>query len=153
MAATTLAEQHPDILPLLESQLQHAGTLSTLLQAEYQALLTSDLATLAALVSAKHSAAALLEQCSTALAEHTGGAPHAVIPQLGEEAMQCWQQLGQVADTLRQQNLSNGALLNERQNRLRWVAERAGGESRSLYGPRPSNSFSASLSGRSLARA
>ena len=153
MTATTLAENNPDILPLLNSQLHHADTLATLLQAEYQALLTSDLATLAQLVSAKHSAAASLEQCSAALAEHTGGAPQLLIPQLGPEAVQCWQQLGQIADALRQQNLSNGALLNERQNRLRWVAERAGGEAQGLYSPRASAGFSATLTGRSLARA
>lgn len=141
------------ILPLLDSQLALAGALEGLLQAEYRALLASDLATLAELVARKRTAAQSLEQSSLDLAQHTGGAPQKIIPGLGVEALQRWQQLGDVADRLRKQNLHNGALLNERQNRLRWVAERAGGESSPLYTAHPQASLVPGLSGRSLARA
>lgn len=140
-------------LALLDAQLQLATTLESLLLAEYRALLGSDLPSLADLVGRKRSAAESLERSSLELSQHVGGAPHAVIPQLGGMPWQRWQQLGDLADRLRRQNLHNGALLNERQNRLRWVAERAAGDSHPLYAARPSSGLPAALSGRSLARA
>lgn len=151
MTDRTEITQH--IIPLLDSQLALAGTLEGLLQAEYQALLSSDLAALAELVARKQSAAESLERASKDLNLQTRGAPQAVISQLGREVAQRWQQLGNLADGLRRQNLSNGALLNERQNRLRWVAERANNQSPNLYAPRAHASFASSLSGRSLAHA
>lgn len=150
---TTEETTHQQILPLLDSQLGFAGALEYLLQAEYQALLTSDLNALAELVAKKRLAAESLEKSSSALAQSTGGEPAAVMPRLGGIVLQRWQQLGDVADRLRRQNLCNGALLNERQNRLRWVAERAGGEMPALYAPKASSHFAPGLSGRSLARA
>ena len=141
------------ILPLLDTQLELAIALESLLRAEYHALLSSDLAMLAELVSRKRSAAELLERSSLELNQHTAGAPQVVIQQLGGPPLQRWQQLGELADSLRKQNLHNGALLNERQNRLRWVAERASGDAHPLYAPRTSPSLAAALGGRSLARA
>lgn len=153
MTNPACAENETHILPLLNTQLALAGSLENLLQAEYRALLASDLATLAELVAQKHGAAQALEQSSLDLAQHTSGAPQEIIPQLGQEALHCWQQLGDAADRLRKQNLHNGALLNERQNRLRWVVERAGGEPSPLYTAHPQPGFVPGLSGRSLARA
>lgn len=150
---TTATENTRHILPLLDTQLRLTAELESLLQAEYQALLGSDLATLAALVARKRSTAESLERCSFDLGQHTGGMPQTVVPQLGPEALQRWQQLGVAADGLRRQNMHNGALLNERQNRLRWVAERANRETPALYAPRINSSAMAGLSGRSLARA
>lgn len=141
------------ILPLLDTQLELAAALQSLLHAEYRALLGSDLAALAELLSQKRAAAESLEQSSLELGRHTDGAPHTVIPQLGGLPMQRWQQLGDLADSLRKQNLHNGALLNERQNRLRWVAERAAGDAHPLYAARPASGLATALSGRSLARA
>jgi len=153
MTAPATVDHTTQILPLIDNQLRLAGALEGLLQAEYQALLDSDLATLAKLVAQKRVAAESLEQSSLDLGERTGGAPQAVIPQLGREAVQRWQQLGDKADSLRRLNLQNGALLNERQNRLRWVAQRASNEQPALYAPRASHSLASNLSGRSLARA
>ncbi len=150
------ADKAQNILPLLDTQLRLAGELEGLLKAEYQALLSSDLATLADLVAQKRVAAELLERSSAELGHCTGGAPQSVIPRLGQPAQQRWQALGDVADSLRKQNLHNGALLNERQNRLRWVAQRASNEAPALYAPQSRTSFAsgfAGLSGRSLARA
>ncbi|MES2884868.1 MAG: flagellar export chaperone FlgN [Pseudomonadota bacterium] len=141
------------ILPLLDTQLELAAALQSLLQAEYRALLGSDLAALAELLGQKRAAAESLEQSSLELGRHTGSSPHTVIPQLGGAPLQRWQQLGDLADSLRKQNLHNGALLNERQNRLRWVAERAAGDAHPpSYAARPC-SLAPALSGRSLARA
>lgn len=150
---TSQPEISQKILPLLDTQLRLAGALEGLLQAEYQALLSSDLAALANLVAQKRAAAESLEQCSLHLGQHTGGAPQTIILQLGGEAAERWQQLGGIADNLRRQNLHNGALLNERQNRLRWVAERASNEPAPLYAPRATAAFASNLSGRILARA
>lgn len=150
---TTATEKTHYILPLLDTQLRLTAELESLLQAEYQALLGSDLVALAELVARKRSTAESLERSSLDLGQHTGGMPHAVIPQLGPEALQRWQQLGLTADGLRKQNLHNGALLNERQNRLRWVAERANSATPALYAPRSGTSLMAGLSGRSLAHA
>ncbi len=146
-------DAHPHTLTLLDRQLQQATELEGLLHAEYCALLGSDLARLAELVGQKRAAAERLEQSSLELSRHTGGSPHTAIPPLGGTPNQRWQQLGQIADRLRQQNLHNGALLNERQNRLRWVAERATGDTHPLYSPRSAASLTYALGGRSLARA
>lgn len=147
------AESTQYILPLLDQQIDLAGTLESLLQAEYQALLGSDIARLAELVSEKRRAAESLERSSLALSQQTGGVPAAAMPYLGHEAQMRWQQLGVVAERLRSQNLHNGALLNERQNRLRWVSQRASGDTPALYSPHASPGFASTLSGRSLARA
>ena len=144
---------HHNILPLLDTQLALASALDAILQAEHQALLGSDLAALAALVQQKRSAAEELERSSAALHVFSGGAPQTLIAGLGDDASSRWQQLGSLATGLHAQNLRNGALLNERQNRLRWVAERASGDSHPLYSTRSASSLAASLGGRSLARA
>lgn len=153
MTAQAFDANTTHILPLLDTQLALAGALEELLQAEYRALLGSDLAALAALVAEKQQTAQALERSSIDLAQHTGGVPQKAIPQLGAEALHRWQQLGDVADRLRKQNLHNGALLNERQNRLRWVAERAGAEALPLYAPHPQAGLGLGYGGRSLARA
>ncbi len=142
----------PQLLPLLDRQLHIAEALEGLLMAEYSALLGSDVAALNDLVVQKRSTAESLEHSSIALSEYTGGAPETAIVQAGAAAVEKWQRLGAIADRLRRQNLANGALLNERQNRLRWVAERAAGGAPPLYAPRAPTGFSPSLSGRSLAR-
>ena len=150
---TTAPDKARLILPLLDTQLRLTTELASLLQTEYQALLGSDLATLATVVASKRSAAESLERSSLELEQYTGGMPQMVIPQLGPEALQRWQQLGLAADSLRKQNLHNGALLNGRQNRLRWVAERANSATPALYAPRAGANLMAGLSGRSLAHA
>lgn len=137
---------------LIDRQLHAADTLEGLLMAEYSALLGSDVAALTDLVAQKRSTAESLEHSSIALSEFTGGAPEKAVLQAGAVAIEKWQRLAAIADRLRRQNLANGALLNERQNRLRWVAERASGDGHTVYGPRSSNAFSSALSGRSLAR-
>lgn len=139
------------LLPLIDDQLRLAGLLETLLRDEEQALLGSDLAQLAALVAQKRGAAEALEVASTALSRHTDGNPQQTIERLGGEAQQRWQALGLSAERLRRQNLVNGALLNERQNRLRWVLQRAAPESAALYSP--NSAARGLLPGRSLARA
>lgn len=141
------------ILPLLDTQLELAAALQNLLHAEYRALLGSDLAALTELLGQKRAAAESLERSSLELSQLTAGAPHTMIPQMGGAPLQRWQQLGDLADSLRKQNLHNGALLNERQNRLHWVAERAAGDAHPLYAARPSSGLASALSGRSLARA
>lgn len=147
------ADHRTALLPLLDHQLGLADSLEQLLLAEHQALLSSDLATLAQLVAEKRMAAETLEQSSLSLQQQTGGEPAAAIQQLGSAALQRWQQLAAVAERLRKQNLHNGALLNERQNRLRWVAQRASGEASPLYAPHAAARLGDGLSGRSLARA
>jgi len=146
------ASQASPLLSLLDQQLRIAQTLEGLLMAEYSALLASDLATLGDLVAQKRSAAESLEHSSIVLSASTDGAPEAAMRREGGEALSCWQALGTIADRLRRQNLANGALLNERQNRLRWVADRAAGEAAPLYAPRTAGGFPTALSGRSLAR-
>ena len=141
------------LLTLLDQQLHIGTTLEGLLMAEYSALLGSDVHALAELVSEKRRTAEALERSSLALAEATQGAPQVAVEQSGEAARQCWRALAQLADRLRHQNLANGALLNERQNRLRWVAERASQAPPALYAPRSSANLVAGLSGRSIARA
>ncbi len=154
---TASPEHRNTLIPLLATQLRLAGALDELLQAEHRALLSSDLATLAGIVAQKRAAAESLEQASQELHRHTAGAPHRVIPALGDDAAESWATLGALADQLRHQNLNNGALLNERQNRLRWVAERASQGTPALYAPRNNAGLgpgiAASLGGRSLARA
>jgi len=150
MTATT-ENRHADLLPLLEQQLYVAKTLEGLLMAEYSALLGSDVAALTDLVAQKRSTAEALERTSLALGHATGGDPLAAVMAAGGEPLHRWHALAALADVLRRQNLANGALLNERQNRLRWVAERASGGEPALYAPRPAPAFAA-LSGRSLAR-
>ncbi|MDO9453174.1 MAG: flagellar protein FlgN [Stagnimonas sp.] len=137
---------------LIDRQLHAAGALEGLLMAEYSALLSSDLAALTDLVAQKRSTAESLEHSSVALSEFTGGAPEKAVLQAGAVAIEKWQRLGAIANRLRRQNLANGALLNERQNRLRWVAERASGGAQTLYGPGTSTGLASALSGRSLAR-
>lgn len=137
---------------LIDRQLHAAEALEGLLMAEYSALLGSDVAALTDLVAQKRSMAESLEHSSIALSEFTSGAPEKAVMQAGAVAIEKWQRLGAIADRLRVQNLANGALLNERQNRLRWVAERASGGAQPVYGPRTSTAFASALSGRSLAR-
>lgn len=148
---TARAPDPQALLPLIDDQLRLAGVLETLLRDEEQALLGSDLAQLAALVAQKRSAAEALEQASAALSRHTDGDPHRAVDRADIETRQRWQALGQSAERLRRQNLVNGALLNERQNRLRWVLQRAAPEATALYAPTAAGF--GPLPGRSLARA
>lgn len=148
---TARAADAQALLPLIDDQLRLAGVLETLLRDEEQALLGSDLGWLAALVAQKRGAAEALEVASTALSRHTDGAPQQTIERLGGEARQRWQALGLSAERLRRQNMVNGALLNERHNRLRWVLQRAAPEAIALYSPHAAGS--GTLPGRSLAKA
>jgi len=147
------AESIHTILPLLDVQLKLTETLENLLRDEHSALLRSDLAGLAELVAQKQATASSLERASVDLAQRTGSAPGSLMARLGHEAQARWQQLSAAADRLRRQNLDNGALLNERQNRLRWIAQRAGQDSAPGYAPGPLRGLAASFSGRSLAHA
>lgn len=117
----------PESVPaLLDAQIACARELQEVLDAETQALLTADLPALGELVQQKQQAAERLEQLSRALAGATGGSPGAVVPTLGRDASERWQTLRDAADVLRKANLHNGALLTERQARLRWIARQAG---------------------------
>ena len=117
----------PESVPaLLDAQIACARELQEVLDAETRALLTADLSALAELVQRKQHAAERLEQLSRALADATGGRPGAVVPTLGGAANERWQTLRDAADVLRKANLHNGALLSERQARLRWIARQAG---------------------------
>lgn len=151
MTASNAAQQQ--VRQLIESQLYFAESLETLLQSEYSALLTSDIARLAEVVALKMDAAENLERANSELHHAVGGTPQDVVRALGADTAERWQQLGDTADRLRNQNLLNGAVLNERQNRLRWVAERAHGEAPGVYAPQARHRFGSGLSGRSIARA
>lgn len=138
---------------LLDAQIACARELQEVLDAETRALLAADLPALSELVQHKQQAAERLEQLSRALAAASGGAPGAVIPSLGGEAGDRWQTLRDAADVLRKANLHNGALLSERQARLRWIARQAGiDDGESTYGG-PSSSRRLAGPGRHLARA
>lgn len=150
---------HSDATPstnvpsLLDAQIDCARQLQDILDAETQALLAADLNALAELVQRKQQAAETLEQLSRSLAQATGGAPAERIPNLGEQASSRWQTLRETAELLRKVNLHNGALLSERQTRLRWIAEQAGLEpAPTLYGPGTPAPRPAGL-GRHLAQA
>lgn len=139
---------------LLDAQIDCARELQGILDAETQALLAADLNALAELVQRKQQAAEQLEQLSRALAQATGGAPERLIPSLGDNASARWQTLRDTAEVLRKVNLHNGALLTERQARLRWIAHQAGlDEAPSLYGPGPRGGARPSGLGRHLAQA
>lgn len=117
----------PDSVPaLLDAQIACARELQEVLDAETRALLAADLPALAELVQHKQQAAERLEQLSRQLAGATGGAPGPVIDGLGSQASERWQTLRDAADVLRKANLHNGALLSERQARLRWIARQSG---------------------------
>ena len=137
---------------LIESQLYYAQSLEALLHSEYQALLESDVESLLEVVALKMGAAESLERTSIELQHAVGGTPQDVERHLGTDSAACWQQLGDTADRLRQQNLRNGAVLNERQNRLEWVANRARGEAPAVYSAQPRHVFGSGLSGRTIAR-
>jgi len=111
---------------LLDAQIACARDLQDILEAETRALLAADIGALSELVQRKQTAAEQLEQLSRALGIATGGAPERTIPNLGAAASQRWQTLRDAADVLRKVNLHNGALLDERQARLRWIARQAG---------------------------
>lgn len=150
---------HSDATPstnvpsLLDAQIDCARQLQDILDAETQALLAADLNALAELVQRKQQAAETLEQLSRSLSAATGGAPAERIPNLGEQASSRWQTLRETAELLRKVNLHNGALLSERQARLRWIAEQAGLEpAPALYGPGTPAARPAGL-GRHLAQA
>jgi flagellar biosynthesis/type III secretory pathway chaperone len=138
------------ILDVLDEQLRQAERLVGLLGEEEQALLSGNAEILAELVSLKRGAAESLERASLALRQGTGEHPEQVIAALGGAPALRWQRLGELAASLRRQNLVNGALLNERQNRLRWITERAGCEAPGLYAPKAL--WQSSTSGRTLAR-
>ena len=117
----------PESVPaLLDAQIACARELQEVLNAETRALLAADLPALGELVQRKQQAAERLEQLSRQLAAATGGAPGPVIGTLGSEAGERWQTLRDAADVLRKANLHNGALLSERQARLRWIARQSG---------------------------
>jgi len=120
-AATT-----PSVPELLDAQIACARELQDILEAETLALLAADIARLGELVHRKQLAAEQLEQLSRSLGIATGGDPARAIPDLGEQASQRWQTLTDAAEVLRKVNLHNGALLDERQARLRWIARQAG---------------------------
>lgn len=151
MTASKAAQQQ--VRQLIESQLYLAESLEALLQSEYSALLASDIERLSEVVALKLDAAESLERANSELTEAVGGAPQDVASQFGTDTAERWQQLGDAADRLRNQNQRNGAVLNERQNRLRWVAQRASGETTGVYAPQARAAFGSGLSGRSLARA
>lgn len=151
MSASKAAQQQ--VRQLIESQLYFAESLEALLQSEYTALLASDIDRLGEVVALKMGAAESLERASSELHQAVGGTPQDVLHELGADTAERWQQLGETADRLRSQNLLNGAVLNERQNRLRWVAERAQGEAPGVYAPQARRPFGSGLSGRSIARA
>lgn len=145
----------PNSVPsLLDAQILCARGLQDILDAETQALLAADLNALAELVQRKQQAAEQLEHLSRALAQATGGAPERLIPSLGDNASARWQTLRDTAELLRKVNLHNGALLNERQARLRWIAHQAGLEQApAVYGPGPRGGARPSGLGRHLAQA
>lgn len=117
----------PSSVPLLlDAQIRCARELQDILDAETRALLAADLGALGELVQRKQAAAEQLERLSRDLGRATGGDPARVITDLGEHARLRWQMLSDAADVLRKVNLHNGALLDERQARLRWIARQAG---------------------------
>lgn len=126
MALPTDAATTPSVPLLLDAQIACARDLQDILEAETRALLAADIGALTDLVQRKQQAAERLEQLSRQLGLATGGTPERTIPNLGAEASQRWQTLRDAADVLRKVNLHNGALLDERQARLRWIARQAG---------------------------
>jgi flagellar biosynthesis/type III secretory pathway chaperone len=139
------------LLTHIQQQLQTAQALQVLLQSEYQALLMSDIDELAGLVAQKRSCAEQLERASLALNQATQNRPEQSVMAADDATRFHWQQLIDCAETLRKQNLRNGALLNERQARLRWIAQHAGADTHPLYAP--AGLYDNRQAGRSLARA
>lgn len=150
MSVPTDAASADPVATLLDAQIGCARDLQDILDAETRALLAADLDQLTELVQRKQAAAERLEGLSRQLAGATGGQPDQAIASLGGNASARWQTLRDTAEVLRKVNLHNGALLDERQARLRWIARQAGlDETASSYGP----AGRAALYGRSLAQA
>ena len=146
MTLPTDAATPPAVPQLLDAQIACARDLQDILEAETRALLAADLNALTELVQRKQAAAEQLEQLSRQLGIATGGAPGRVIPSLGDQASARWQTLRDAADILRKVNLHNGALLDERQARLRWIARQAGIDEEA-------STYSGQSQGRGLLRA
>ena len=83
MTASNAAQQQ--VRQLIESQLYFAESLETLLQSEYSALLTSDIARLAEVVALKMDAAENLERANSELHHAVGGTPQDVVRALGAD--------------------------------------------------------------------
>lgn len=153
MTLPTDAATTPSVPLLLDAQIACARELQDILEAETRALLAADIGALSELMQRKQSAAEQLEQLSRALGIATGGNPAGVVPHLGDQANQRWQTLRDAADVLRKVNLHNGALLDERQARLRWIARQAGlDDDAPTYGDKGRGGRGNGL-GRHLARA
>lgn len=142
----------------IEQQLHCAETLVTTLEQERQALLSNQMEALEQVSAAKYQAATQLQSLSATLQRvhnDSKGIENAIRQCAQAQSvtlMSRWNELKRVAAQCQKSNLSNGALLEERQSQMRW-AQRAlnGGQVASTYGR--SGSENLQFGGRRLASA
>lgn len=119
MMPSKLAEQ---LDALILSQTDCARALQTTLEAEHQCLLSGDLEQLHGILSAKDGSAQRLSDLGRQMGRLCGGPEQmeATVVACGDGTLTAhWQALLQVALLCQQANFANGALLMERQARLR----------------------------------
>lgn len=148
----TIARQ--PALTLDDNLTQHlacAQALLGLLAQERSALLTQDVSALEQVSEAKAAAAGTLEALSKKLVALCGGTPDSVIRAKGGAVLSQWQALLQLAASCQQENLGNGALLQEQQTRVRSTLQLLRRDAKPLYGR--SGPQAPHLDKRQLARA
>lgn len=139
MKAQTPCPTSPPMDRIIEQQIDCAQALLGTLQRERQALLDNSLSALEQVSAEKWTAATTLQTLGATLEKFHGGVAgiEREISRSGAAAAlrDAWQALLRLADQCQQFNLSNGALLQERQTQLRRTM-------RALRGSAPDTTYS-----------